>query len=137
MVTRKARLPQGAPTSPAIARIVLYDVCKEINALLSSISPYAKATIYVDDVTISGPIGLKRLVPTIMSVFRRHGYSVHPAKIKVMTQKDEQTVLGLRVNSRIEPNAEFEAKLKDGRQKLHPKDPKVMGLESYKRYIES
>jgi retron-type reverse transcriptase len=52
LVTHKKRLPQGAPTSSAIARIVLFNVCKELEALLETISPHAQATIYVDDVTI-------------------------------------------------------------------------------------
>ena len=131
----KGRLPQGAPTSPAIARIVLRKVCKEFENLLNSVSPHAKATIYVDDITISGPIGLERLVPTIISIFKRHGYSVNPSKRKVMPQSQEQIVLGLRVNRRVEPSSEFEANLKSERQKRHPKDPKLTGLESYNRYI--
>jgi hypothetical protein len=92
LTTHKSRLPQGAPTSPAIARIVLYDVSKEFEALLSSISPHARATIYVDDITISGPIGLEHLIPTIISVFERHGYSVNPLKKKIMMQNEEQIV---------------------------------------------
>jgi RNA-directed DNA polymerase len=135
LTTHKGRLPQGAPTSPAIARIVLCDVCKEFEALLNSVSPYARATIYVDDITISGPVGLERLIPAIISIFKRHGYSVNPLKKKIMTQDEEQIVLGLRVNRRVEPSSEFNAILKSERQKLHPRDPKLKGLESYKNYI--
>lgn len=135
LTTHKGSLPQGAPTSPAIARIVLRDVCKQFEALLNSISPHAAATIYVDDITVSGPLGLERLIPAIISIFERHGYSVNPSKKKVMTQNEEQIVLGLRVNRRVEPSSEFETALKLERQKLHPKDPKLKGLESYKRYI--
>jgi len=135
LTTHKSRLPQGAPTSPAIARIVLCDACKEFETLLNSVSPYAKATIYVDDITISGPFGLERLIPTIISIFKRHGYSVNPSKIKKMTQSQEQIVLGLRVNRRVEPSSEFNVTLKSERQKLHPQDPKLKGLESYKNYI--
>jgi hypothetical protein len=114
---------------------VLYDACKEFETLLNSVSPYAKATIYVDDITISGPLGLERLIPTIISIFKRHGYSVNPSKIKKMTQSEEQIVLGLRVNRRVEPSSEFNVTLKSGRQKLHPRDPKLKGLEAYKNYI--
>jgi len=135
LTTHKGRLPQGAPTSPAIARIVLCDVCKEFEALLNSVSPHARATIYVDDITISGPLGLERLIPTIISIFKRHGYSVNPSKIKAMTQSEEQIVLGLRVNRRLEPSSEFNGILKSERQKLHPRDPKLKGLEAYKNYI--
>jgi RNA-directed DNA polymerase len=135
LTTHRGRLPQGAPTSPAIARIVLCDVCEEFGTLLNSVSPHARATIYVDDITISGPLGLERLIPTIISIFKRHGYSVNPSKIKSMTQSEEQIVLGLRVNRRLEPSSEFETKFKLERQKRHPKDPKLKGLESYERYI--
>jgi hypothetical protein len=120
---------------PAIARIVLCDVCKEFEALLNSVSPHARTTIYVDDVTISGPVGLERLIPAIISIFKRHGYSVNPLKKKIMRQNEEQIVLGLRVNCRVEPSSEFEAPLKLERQKLHPRDPKLKGLEAYKNYI--
>jgi RNA-directed DNA polymerase len=135
LTTHKGKLPQGAPTSPAIARIVLCDVCKEFETLLNSVSPHAKATIYVDDITISGPLGLERLIPTIISIFQRHGYLVNPSKKKIMTQNEDQIVLGLRVNRRLEPSSEFEMALKLGRHNLQPKDPKLKGLESYKRYI--
>jgi len=102
---------------------------------LNSVSPHARATIYVDDITISGPLGLERLIPTIISVFKRHGYLVNPSKIKAMIQSEEQIVLGLRVNQRVEPSSEFNVILKSERQKLHPRDPKLKGLESYKNYI--
>jgi RNA-directed DNA polymerase len=135
LMIHKKRLPQGAPTSPAIARIVLCNICHQFQALLNSVSPHARATIYVDDITISGPPGLEKLIPTIISIFRRNGYSVNPSKKKVMTQNEEQIVLGLRVNRRVEPSSEFEATLKSERQKRQPKDPKLKGLESYKSYI--
>ena len=52
-----------------------------------------------------------------------------------MIQSEEQIVLGLRVNQRVEPSSEFNVILKSERQKLHPRDPKLKGLESYKNYI--
>jgi hypothetical protein len=52
-----------------------------------------------------------------------------------MTQSEEQIVLGLRVNRRVEPSSEFNVTLKSERQKLHPRDPKLKGLEAYKNYI--
>lgn len=137
LMSCNSRLPQGAPTSPAVARLVLRDVCKEIDGLLHSISPHARATIYVDDIIISGPLGLKRLIPTVISIFRRHGYTIKAEKTKPMTQNQEQVVLGLRVNRRIKPCSDFEMTLDYERKTLHPKDPRLMGLESYKRYIES
>lgn len=135
LVTRKKRLPQGAPTSSAIARIVLFNACKELEALLETVSPHARATIYVDDVTISGPIGLRRLVPTIISIFRRNGYHINPAKRKVMPSKTEQVVLGLRVNHRVEPSFEFERTLEVERRQRNPRDRKLRGLESYRRFV--
>ena len=135
LVTRKKKLPQGAPTSSSIARIVLFDLCNELDTLLRSISPHARATIYVDDVTISGPIGLRRLVPTVVAIFQRHGYRLNRAKRKVMPAKEEQVVLGLRVNHSLELSSEFENKLEAERTQRHPRDPKLKGLESYRRFI--
>jgi hypothetical protein len=51
------------------------------------------------------------------------------------TQSEEQIVLGLRVNRRVEPSSEFTGILKLERQKLHPRDPKLKGLEACKNYI--
>jgi len=135
LVTRKSRLPQGAPTSSSIARIVLFDLCEELQALLKTVSLHSRATIYVDDVTISGPIGLQRLVPTIVSMFRRYGYRLNQAKKKVMPSVEEQVVLGLRVNHRLEPCSEFEKTLEAERATRHPRDPKLKGLESYRRFV--
>ena len=135
LVTRKSRLPQGAPTSSAIARIVLFDLCDELQTLLKTVSAYSRATIYVDDVTISGPVGLQRSVPTVVSMFRRYGYRLNQAKKKVMPSLEEQAVLGLRVNRRLEPCSEFEKTLEAERATKHPRDPKLKGLESYRRFV--
>jgi hypothetical protein len=60
---------------------------------------------------------------------------VNPSKIKKMTQSEEQIVLGLRVNRRVEPSSEFQTTFKLEQQKRHPQDPKMKGLEAYKNYI--
>ena len=135
LVTRKKRLPQGAPTSSAIARIVLFDLCEELQALLKKVCLHSRVTIYVDDVTISGPVGLKRLIPTIVSMFRRYGYHLNETKIKLMPSHEEQVVLGLSVNGQLKPSSEFQRTLDVERVKRNPRDPKLKGLESYSRFI--
>ncbi len=130
LCTRKRRLPQGAPTSPVLARIVVTPILADIENLFRTISPHCRVTQFVDDLSVSGPLGIHRLIPTIHRLWSRHGLEVHPNKTKVMRDTGAQEVLGVWVNNGLAPTAEFLAHVDEARKTLPSNHPTRLGLEN-------
>jgi RNA-directed DNA polymerase len=98
---RGAHLPQGAPTSPALANLCGHRLDRRLAGLASAFD--ARYTRYADDLAFSGDLsparisGLVRQVDTIAS---QEGFRVHPAKLRVRGRSDRQLLAGLVVNER-------------------------------------
>lgn len=98
-------LPQGAPTSPALANIAalpldddIMQVCKE--AVGESEFHYSR---YVDDITISGGSELEAVVPKIYEAIERSGFAPNIKKTNILRRSIRQSVTGIIVNQK--PNA--------------------------------
>ena len=135
LVTRKKRLPQGAPTSPAVARIVIAPAVERLRGLLASVSPTCKIAVYVDDISLSGPLGLQRAIPTVMKILHEHGFEFSERKTRVSKGDEDKEVLGLKVSCRLEPGTAFRQKLELARQSLPSTSPSLKGLESWPQTI--
>lgn len=90
-------LPQGAPTSPALANLRALPLDYRLAGLARSLS--AQYTRYADDLTFSGdahtaPV-LQRAVPDIVL---EEGFRLNPAKTRSMPRGSRQTVTGIIVN---------------------------------------
>jgi hypothetical protein len=92
-------LPQGAPTSPAIANLV----CRRLDARLSGLAARMEAryTRYADDLTFSfarepGDVG--RVFWWINSILQQEGFLENAAKRKVLRRSQRQQVTGVVVN---------------------------------------
>ena len=93
------RLPQGAPTSPAITNVL----CRRMDRRLTG---WAKKhgftyTRYADDLTVSSkdkaaPVG--RMLAFIRRLTHAEGFAVHPDKIRVVRLGRRQEVTGVVVN---------------------------------------
>lgn len=91
-------LPTGAPTSPAIANIVMQPVDR---ALAKAASRHAIAyTRYADDLTLSGDDPL-RLLPFLRQLVGELGYSLDPKKTNIFRRGRRQVVTGLVVNDKV------------------------------------
>jgi hypothetical protein len=93
-------LPQGAPTSPAIANLCCWRLDQRLSALAHTLG--ARYTRYADDLAFSGDRDLARrarhcaqLVATIAS---QEGFRDHPRKTRVMTPGARQKLAGLTIN---------------------------------------
>lgn len=92
------RLPQGAPTSPAISNIV----CKPLDMVLYGIAErFGLAyTRYADDLIFSGNDDtIYKIIPIIKSTIVKFGLVVNEKKVKVLKKHQRQTVTGLVVNA--------------------------------------
>ncbi|MGY1773836.1 reverse transcriptase family protein [Blastococcus sp. SYSU D00813] len=93
-------LPQGAPTSPALANLV----CSRLDRRLAGLAAAAGAryTRYVDDLTFSGGRALTtgRFADRVARIVADEGFAVNPAKTRAAGAARRQQVLGAVVNDR-------------------------------------
>lgn len=92
------RLPQGAPTSPAISNIV----CKPLDMVLYGIANKFGLTYtrYADDLIFSSDSDdIYKVIPIIKSTIAKFGLVVNEKKVKVLKKHQRQTVTGLVVNA--------------------------------------
>ena len=100
MLLREPHLPQGAPTSPALANAVLYRLDRRIAALAASFG--GRYTRYVDDLVIGGDRRLPRaaVIAAVTEVVRSEGFAVAPGKTVVLPGHRRQALLGAVINER-------------------------------------
>lgn len=95
LTTFQHRLPQGAPTSPALANLSLLGLHDELTVLAGAYG--LNCSFYVDDIVFSGARALEVIEPAILLI-HSHGHSVRRSKIKRMPKSSRQTVTGVVVN---------------------------------------
>jgi hypothetical protein len=93
-------LPQGAPTSPAVANRVCFRLDRRLTGLAAAHG--AAYTRYVDDLVFSGE-ACGRLADRVTAVAADEGFRVHPGKTRAMRSSGRQHVLGAVVNTRPTP----------------------------------
>ncbi len=97
-----AHLPQGAPTSPALANLSAFGLDVRLSGLSRSFG--VRYTRYADDLTFSGSdrlLGsLWMFIPFVTKIIRTERFRVHPGKRKVVRNNQRQTVTGVVVNER-------------------------------------
>jgi RNA-directed DNA polymerase len=93
-------LPQGAPTSPALANLAAFRLDRRLTGLAGAL--HLTYTRYADDLTLSGSArmlpGANRLRATIAQIAREEGFSVNERKSTLMTRAGRQQVCGVIVN---------------------------------------
>jgi hypothetical protein len=95
------RLPQGAPTSPAITNLL----CRRMDRRLSGFARKHQLayTRYADDLTLSSPNAdapVGAILAVLKKVARTEGFTVHPDKVSVKRRGRRQEVTGVIVNQR-------------------------------------
>ncbi|NMO23054.1 RNA-directed DNA polymerase, partial [Pyxidicoccus fallax] len=132
-------LPQGAPTSPAIANLV----CRRMDARLTALAKRAgaKYTRYADDLTFSfrePPERLGRFLWWVNSILQQEGFAENAAKRRVMRQGGRQRVTGLTVNQQVsiprEERRRFKAILANCRQ--HGVESQARGRADFAEWLQ-
>jgi RNA-directed DNA polymerase len=96
-------LPQGAPTSPALANLA----CRRLDVRLTRLAAkYGAAyTRYADDLTFSfpvtPPIAIGRFLWWVDGICQQEGFLEHPGKRRILRAKTQQRVTGLIVNQGV------------------------------------
>jgi hypothetical protein len=94
-------LPQGAPTSPALANLAAFGLDRRLAGLARSMS--ATYSRYADDLTFSGGTLLlsraNEVRATAGMIARAEGFTVNERKSALMTRAGRQRVCGIVVNA--------------------------------------
>lgn len=97
------RLPQGAPTSPALTNLICLRLDKRLSGLAATLG--FTYTRYADDLTFSasgdaaGKTGT--LLKAVDDIVKAEGFIIHPDKTRIMRSHRRQEVTGLVVNDRV------------------------------------
>jgi hypothetical protein len=95
-------LPQGAPTSPAVANLCAYRLDCRLVALARSLG--ACYTRYADDLAFSGDTelerGARRFQVQVYRIALEEGFEVHTRKSRFMRRAVRQQLAGVVVNER-------------------------------------
>jgi len=96
-------LPQGAPTSPALANLCAYRIDCRLSGLAQSAG--AVYTRYADDLAFSGDEVFERCVERfanhVAAILMEEGFTVHHRKTRIMRQGVRQYLAGLVTNERL------------------------------------
>lgn len=102
-------LPQGAPSSPALANLCAFGLDLRLEGLAWRFG--ARYSRYADDMVFSGPERLLKdrsvLHAWVAEIARDEGFALHPGKTREMPAHTRQRVTGVVVNER--PNLERDA----------------------------
>lgn len=114
LCTHQDALPQGAPSSPAISNIILFDFDRAIAAWCDQRGvAYSR---YCDDMTFSGDFDPRQLLPVVRRELGKLGFFLNPRKTAVLRPGRRQLVTGLVVNQQLSVPREM---LRSLRQELY------------------
>jgi len=96
-----AHLPQGAPTSPALANLCALHLDLRLDALAATLD--ARYTRYADDLAVSGGETLRRRVPAVArlaaAIAMEEGFELNHRKTRAMHRSRRQLLAGIVVNA--------------------------------------
>jgi hypothetical protein len=97
---RRRHLPQGAPTSPALANLVAHRLDRRLEGLATRWGlTYSR---YADDLALSGDdVRADKLLAAVASVVLDEGFELQPRKTRVQRRSQRQQVTGVVVNERL------------------------------------
>ena len=96
-------LPQGAPTSPALANLA----CRRLDRRLGKLAEKYGATYtrYADDLTFSfstePPVKLGRFLWWVDAICQQEGFHERPDKRRILRNKHQQRITGIVVNEAV------------------------------------
>lgn len=108
---RGAHLPQGAPTSPALANLSAFSLDLRLSGLARTFD--GNYTRYADDLTFSGDARfanrLGAFLPLVRTIIGQERFSINWRKRRIARRGAQQRVTGLVVNDELNvPRADFD-----------------------------
>lgn len=108
---RNRHLPQGAPTSPALANLSAFSLDVRLSAMAKQYE--VRYTRYADDLTFSGQgrsiPALREIIPFTRQIVSAERFTINRQKQRILRRHQQQNVTGLVVNQKLSlSRAEFD-----------------------------
>lgn len=132
LTTFEWHLPQGAPTSPAIANIFLASIYAPV--CLASERSGLTITTWVDDLIFSGPAA-REIMETVRATLAAAGFRIASEKREILGTKSEKNVTGVRIG-RYGPRAP-RRKMSELRAAIHRLAVGEIGAAEIERYRQN
>ena len=110
LCTHKKRLPQGAPTSPALSNLAARRIDHRISEYALKIG--IRYTRYADDLTFSGSFHCGKLIRFVKMVLNDDKLELNENKTRLMKRHKRQEVTGVVVNKKMQAPKEIRHKLR-------------------------
>jgi retron-type reverse transcriptase len=134
-------LPQGAPTSPALANLLAWSLDRRLSGLARAAS--ANYTRYADDLAFSGDANFAlcrgRFRKAAETILHEEGFALNPAKTRVMPRAMRQRVTGIVVNDHCNVGrAEFDTlkAILHNCVQTGPADQNRAGSPDFRRHVD-
>jgi retron-type reverse transcriptase len=101
----KESLPQGAPTSPAITNIIMYEFDEAVGAFCNE--KKIAYTRYCDDMTFSGDFDEGEIISFVKRELCKLGLFLKNRKTAIIPATKRQTVTGIVVNEKLNITKEY------------------------------
>jgi hypothetical protein len=107
----RPHLPQGAPTSPALANLAAYRLDSRLTGLAKAAG--ASYTRYADDLVFSGDDSFQRMSErfyiAVCAIALEEGFEVHTRKTRLMARSNSQRAGGMVLNQHVNlPREEYD-----------------------------
>ena len=133
LVTHKGQLPQGAPTSPALANLY----CMQMDTDIATIAELNNLiyTRYADDLTFSHPDKKHRMgtyISEVTNIVSQYGLKINKKKTRIRKPNQRMSVTGVVINQKLSVP---KWKWRNFRAKLHNilKENQKVSLEDYQQ----
>ena len=103
-------LPQGAPTSPAITNIIMFDFDETVGAFCNKKN--IAYTRYCDDMTFSGDFDEREIISFVKDELCKLGLFLKNRKTAVVSATKRQTVTGIVVNEKINITKDYKKQIR-------------------------
>ena len=130
LTTFRWHLPQGAPSSPALANLFLASVYSPV--LAACASQDVTATAWVDDLIFSGDAA-RQIMELVRSTLAARGFKLSPKKRKILGPTSAKIVAGIRLGARA-PRLP-KGKVKDLRAALHKLELGIVPPNEMEKYL--
>lgn len=129
LCTYDDHLVQGAPTSPYISNLIMFDFDEELGSWCKNND--IDYTRYSDDMTFSGSFDVRTVITKVKNLLKPLGLRLNYQKIHVIKHSQSQNVTGITVNEKIQIARKYRKKI---RQSIYYIEK--FGIESHLKYTK-
>lgn len=104
------RLPQGAPTSPAVSNIIMRDFDNSVGSWCRK--RQITYTRYSDDMTFSGEFDKKDVISFVERKLRELGFYLNTDKTVMLHEGQRKSVTGIVVNQKVSVPSSYKKKIR-------------------------